>query len=117
MNEKDPFIIEDLDEYHLIIKADEEYKVRKELEAEESRRTHLPEKPTEINCPARSSQAVQFAEDSTDLHRATTWVMPPMLLLSLRINVWEFFADTLERSKLCTLLMPEVRNNEKMQEF
>lgn len=34
MNEKDPFIIEDLDEYHLIIKADEEYRVRKELEAE-----------------------------------------------------------------------------------
>lgn len=34
MNEKDPFIIEDLDEYHIIIKADEEYRVRKELEAE-----------------------------------------------------------------------------------
>ena len=34
MNEKDPFIIEDLDEYHLIIKADEEYRVRRELEAE-----------------------------------------------------------------------------------
>lgn len=38
MNEKDPFIIEDLDEYHLIIKADEEYRVRKELEVEV--RTH-----------------------------------------------------------------------------
>lgn len=34
MNEKDPFIIEDMDEYHLIIKADEEYRVRKELEVE-----------------------------------------------------------------------------------
>lgn len=34
MNEKEPFIIEDLDEYHLIVKADEEYRVRKELEAE-----------------------------------------------------------------------------------
>lgn len=34
MNEKEPFIIEDLDEYHLIIKADEEYKIRKDLEAE-----------------------------------------------------------------------------------
>lgn len=34
MNEKEPFIIEDMDEYHLIIKADEEYRVRKELEAE-----------------------------------------------------------------------------------
>jgi len=34
MNEKDPFIIEDLDDYHLVIKADDEYRVRKELEAE-----------------------------------------------------------------------------------
>lgn len=34
MNEKDPFIIEELDENHLIIKADEEYRVRKELEGE-----------------------------------------------------------------------------------
>ena len=34
MNEKDPFIIEDLDEYHLVIKADDEYRVRRELDAE-----------------------------------------------------------------------------------
>jgi TFIIH basal transcription factor complex TTD-A subunit len=34
MNEKDPFVIEDLDDYHLVIKADEEYRVRRELEAE-----------------------------------------------------------------------------------
>jgi TFIIH basal transcription factor complex TTD-A subunit len=34
MNEKDHFIIEDLDDYHLVIKADEEYRVRRELEVE-----------------------------------------------------------------------------------
>jgi TFIIH basal transcription factor complex TTD-A subunit len=34
MNEKDNFIIEDLDDYHLVIKADEEYRVRRELEIE-----------------------------------------------------------------------------------
>ena len=33
MNEKEAFIIEDLNGYHLIIKADE-YRVRKELDAE-----------------------------------------------------------------------------------
>lgn len=36
MNERESFIIEDLDDYHLVIKADEEYRVRKELEAEVS---------------------------------------------------------------------------------
>ena len=34
MNEKQSFIIEDLDDYHLVIKADEEWRVRRELEAE-----------------------------------------------------------------------------------
>lgn len=34
MNEKNAFIIEDLDDYHLVIKADEEYRVRSELETE-----------------------------------------------------------------------------------
>jgi len=34
MNEKDNFIIEDLDDHHLVIKADEEFRVRKELELE-----------------------------------------------------------------------------------
>jgi len=34
MNEKDNFIIEDLDDHHLVIKADEEFRVRKELEIE-----------------------------------------------------------------------------------
>jgi TFIIH basal transcription factor complex TTD-A subunit len=34
MNDKDHFVIEDLDDHHLVIKADEEYRVRKELEAE-----------------------------------------------------------------------------------
>ena len=36
MNEKRSFIIEDLDEHHVVIKADEEYRVRKELESEVS---------------------------------------------------------------------------------
>ena len=34
MNEKESFIIEDLDDFHLIIKADEEQRVRRELEVE-----------------------------------------------------------------------------------
>jgi hypothetical protein len=34
MNEKQSFIIEDLDDHHLVIKADEEYRVRRELETE-----------------------------------------------------------------------------------
>ena len=34
LNEKQSFIIEDLDDYHLVIKSDEEYRVRVELEAE-----------------------------------------------------------------------------------
>lgn len=34
MNEKQSFIIEDLDEHHLVIKADEEWRVRRELEAD-----------------------------------------------------------------------------------
>ncbi|KIK95020.1 hypothetical protein PAXRUDRAFT_141666, partial [Paxillus rubicundulus Ve08.2h10] len=40
MNEKEPFIIEDVDEYHLVIKADEEYRVRRELEAELEKNTY-----------------------------------------------------------------------------
>ena len=34
MNEKESFIIEDLDDFHVVIKADEEWRVRRELEAE-----------------------------------------------------------------------------------
>jgi len=34
MNEKQSFIIEDLDDFHVVIKADEEYRVRQEVEAE-----------------------------------------------------------------------------------
>lgn len=36
MNEKKSFIIEDLDNHHLVIKADEEYRVREELSLEVS---------------------------------------------------------------------------------
>ena len=34
LNEKDSFIIEDLDDFHVVIKADEEYRVRRQLEDE-----------------------------------------------------------------------------------
>ena len=34
MNARQAFIIEDLDDYHVIIKADEEYRVRSELDTE-----------------------------------------------------------------------------------
>ncbi|KAF9465914.1 hypothetical protein BDZ94DRAFT_1159132, partial [Collybia nuda] len=40
MNERESFIIEDLDDYHLVIKADEEYRVRKELETELEKNTY-----------------------------------------------------------------------------
>jgi TFIIH basal transcription factor complex TTD-A subunit len=42
MNERDNFIVEDLDDFHVIIKADEEYRVRKQLELEVRRRFKLP---------------------------------------------------------------------------
>ncbi|KAK0199824.1 hypothetical protein DFS33DRAFT_1245887, partial [Desarmillaria ectypa] len=38
MNDRQTFIIEDLDDNHLLIKQEMEYYVRKELEAEASRR-------------------------------------------------------------------------------
>jgi len=40
MNEKDNFIVEDLDDFHVIIKADEEYRVRKQLESELEKNTY-----------------------------------------------------------------------------
>lgn len=40
MNEKQSFIIEDLDEYHLVIKADDEYRVRRDLETEVCCKVH-----------------------------------------------------------------------------
>ncbi|KAI0777436.1 nucleotide excision repair TFIIH subunit [Trametes elegans] len=40
LNEKENFIIEDLDDYHVVIKADEEYRVRRELEAELEKNTY-----------------------------------------------------------------------------
>lgn len=36
MNEKYHFIIEELDDFHLVIKADEEFRVRRELDVEAS---------------------------------------------------------------------------------
>lgn len=40
MNEKQSFIIEELDEHHVVIKADEEWRVRRELEAELEKNTY-----------------------------------------------------------------------------
>ncbi|KIP03654.1 hypothetical protein PHLGIDRAFT_121398 [Phlebiopsis gigantea 11061_1 CR5-6] len=40
MNEKQSFIIEDLDDHHLVIKADEEWRVKRELEAELEKNTY-----------------------------------------------------------------------------
>ncbi|KAJ7595905.1 TFIIH subunit TTDA/Tfb5 [Mycena floridula] len=40
LNEKHPFILEDLDDHHLVIKADEEYRVRRELEVELEKNTY-----------------------------------------------------------------------------
>lgn len=40
MNDKQSFIIEDLDDHHLVIKADEEYRVRQELEIELEKNTY-----------------------------------------------------------------------------
>ncbi|KAF8519171.1 TFIIH subunit TTDA/Tfb5 [Gautieria morchelliformis] len=40
MDEKQHFIIQDLDDNHLLIKADEEDRVRKELDAELERNTY-----------------------------------------------------------------------------
>jgi len=40
MNERDNFIVEDLDDFHVIIKADEEYRVRKQLELELEKNTY-----------------------------------------------------------------------------
>ncbi len=34
MNEKESFVIEDLDDHHLVIKAEHEWRVRQELETE-----------------------------------------------------------------------------------
>lgn len=40
MNEKEGFIIQDLDDNHLLIKADAEERIRRELEAELERNTY-----------------------------------------------------------------------------
>ncbi|KAH9855462.1 nucleotide excision repair TFIIH subunit [Lenzites betulinus] len=40
LNERENFIIEDLDDYHVVIKADEEYRVRRELEVELEKNTY-----------------------------------------------------------------------------
>jgi len=43
MNEKQSFIIEDLDDFHVVVKADEEWRIRRELEAELEKNTYTLE--------------------------------------------------------------------------
>ncbi|KAJ2912743.1 hypothetical protein MD484_g7679, partial [Candolleomyces efflorescens] len=43
MDEKQKFIIEDLDDYHIVIKVDDEYRVRKELDIELEKNTYSQE--------------------------------------------------------------------------
>ncbi|PAV18138.1 nucleotide excision repair TFIIH subunit [Pyrrhoderma noxium] len=40
LNEKQSFIIEDLDDFHVVIKADEEFRVRRQLEVELEKNTY-----------------------------------------------------------------------------
>ncbi|TFK69982.1 nucleotide excision repair TFIIH subunit [Pluteus cervinus] len=40
LNEKWSFILDDLDDHHVVIKADDEYRVRKELEVELEKNTY-----------------------------------------------------------------------------
>jgi len=40
MNERENFIIDDLDDHHLIIRAEDEVRVRSELEAEMEKNTY-----------------------------------------------------------------------------
>ncbi|KAJ4474408.1 hypothetical protein J3R30DRAFT_3295260 [Lentinula aciculospora] len=40
MNEQQSFIIEDLDDNHLVIKADDEFRVRRQLETELEKNTY-----------------------------------------------------------------------------
>lgn len=60
MNEKDNFIVEDLDDFHVIIKADEEYRVRKQLELE-VRRCYRPRLSLiALTFPSAREEHVQF---------------------------------------------------------
>ncbi|KAF9527230.1 nucleotide excision repair TFIIH subunit [Crepidotus variabilis] len=40
MNEKESFIIEDLDDHHVVIKAEHEWRVRQDLESELEKNTY-----------------------------------------------------------------------------
>jgi TFIIH basal transcription factor complex TTD-A subunit len=70
MNEKNPFVIDDLDDFHLVIKADEEYRVRSELEAEV---WLLPLLRKVILCPfIAREEYVQPGIDSNGMHSLHT---------------------------------------------
>jgi len=60
MNERDNFIVEDLDDFHIIIKADEEYRVRKQLELEVRRRSKPLPPGTALTFLSVGEEHVQF---------------------------------------------------------
>ena len=60
MNERDNFIVEDLDDFHIIIKADEEYRVRKQLELEVRRCPHHISQDTALTFLSVGEEHVQF---------------------------------------------------------
>ena len=60
MNERDNFIVEDLDDFHVIIKADEEYRVRKQLEVEVRRYLKLCLRKTALMFLSVGKEHVQF---------------------------------------------------------
>ena len=60
MNERDNFIVEDLDDFHIIIKADEEYRVRKQLELEVRSRSNPLLPGTALTFLSVGEEHVQF---------------------------------------------------------
>ena len=60
MNERDNFIVEDLDDFHIIIKADEEYRVRKQLEVEVRHRSKPFPSGTALTFLSVGKEHIQF---------------------------------------------------------
>ncbi|KAL1938759.1 hypothetical protein VTO73DRAFT_11362 [Trametes versicolor] len=71
LNEKENFIIEDLDDFHVVIKADEEYRVRRELEAELEKNTYSLDSAHHIK--------LQWAQSLPDIPQALAMLASPIL--------------------------------------
>jgi hypothetical protein len=71
MNDKENFIIEDLDDNHLVIKADEEYRVRRELEVEASHPASTRARTSLTHLHAVGEKYVQLGSQLT---RVTTTI-------------------------------------------